>query len=379
VLAILENAWKKPNSINWWVAPVYSQSKIGYRLLKRILKDTDLIAKKSDNDLYIELINGSLIEFKSAERPDTLHGEGLSMCVIDEAARIDENVWYEALRPALMDTGGRAMIISTPKRKSRWFYREWLKGKVGEPDYASWQLPSYGNPYIPREELDRLRENLPLIVYKEQILAEFIDDTGSVFKNVEACIDETIVVPEFPRPDRIYVMGVDLARYEDFTVITVLDQDGRVVYWDRFNNLAWAVQKEKIKQVANLYRAYVVVDSTGLGDPVLEQLKAEGLFVTGFKFTATTKMMLIQKLMLAFENQLIKLPKIPELFKELESFEYEITPSGMLKYKSVSGHDDCVMSLALAVWGLRRSEMNLYVMRYNAPTYEKRWEDDLVY
>ncbi|MEM0503421.1 MAG: phage terminase large subunit [Thermosphaera sp.] len=367
---ILKTAWENPNAVCWWIAPTYRQSEIGYRALERVLKDSDIVERHSRKEMTIELVNGSLIEFKSAERPDNLHGEGLSLVVVDEAARIDgEKVWYEALRPTLADTGGKAMLISTPKGKN-WFFREWLKGyRHDDPEYASWQFPTWGNPFINPKEIESLKRNMPELTFREQIMAEFIETGGVVFRNVRECIDNTIVLPEPPDPLKVYVMGVDLARKEDFTVIVVLDMNGRLVYFDRFNELDWKVQKERIVKASRLYNnAPVLIDATGVGDPIVQELLNAGVNVRGYKFTTVSKDALIQNLALRLENLEIRFPDIPQLIKELEGFDFEVLPSGRITYKSALGTDDCVMALALAAWQLSASGgFDLIVSRYLAP------------
>lgn len=363
VIAILTSAWENKGSVNWWIAPSYRQSKVGYRILSKLLKNSEIVEKKSENELYIRLINDSIIEFKSAERPDNLHGEGLKMVVMDEAARVDKQVWYEVLRPALADTRGKAMIISTPKGKN-WFYEEWLRG-FDDSDYKSWQFPTYGNPYISREEIEKMKAQMPELEFREQILAEFIDASGTMFSNVRHCVDNTISIPVPPKLGMSYVAGVDLARYEDFTVITVLDNQGRMVYFDRFNDLVWNVQIERIKRAWDIYKPVMAVDSTGPGDIVVEHLRGLGLNVIPYRFTAQSKEQLLYKLMYAIERQMIRFPFIPQLIKELESMRFETTPTGATRFKVVSGHDDCVMSLALAAHLLRsRSEIGIQLMRY---------------
>lgn len=369
IFELLTKAWQYPESVNWWVAPTYRQSRIGFRILKRILKDTGIMESKSETGMFIKLTNGSLIEFKSADKPDNLHGEGLKMVVIDEAARIrNESVWYEALRPALADTQGYALLISTPKGKN-WFYTEWMKGFKKEEDYESWTFPTWGNPYIPEKEIERLRKNMPEREFHEQIMAMFLDRGGAVFPNVKQIIDPDIKIPVPPSNSEIYIAGVDLGKSQDYTVITILDSKGRMVYWERFSHISWTAQKEKIIRALKMYNATACVDATAYGDPIVDDLRILGLNIIPFKFSQQSKTALIQKLILAVENKNIRIANIPQLIAEMDEFEY--AEKGSQRYYSPE-HDDCVMSLALAVWIMNFAASNLVIAKYEAPTIDEK-------
>ena len=95
------------------------------------------------------------------------------------------------------------------------------------------------------------------------------------------------------------------------------------------------------------------MDSTGVGDPILEQALKAGIKAEGFQFTNTTKQQLIEYLAVQLEQRKITFPYIPELIHELELFQYEMTRAGNIRYSAPQGyHDDCVIALALACWDM---------------------------
>jgi len=339
-------AYENPRETTWWVAPVYSQAAIGFKMIKNSFPD--LIKNANSASLKIILHNNAKIEFRSAERPDNLRGEGLGWVTIDEAAFMSEEAWYEALRPALSDRKGQLLAIGTPKGKN-WFYHLWINGQDREQeDFDSWQMSTYQNPYIDPAEIDALKRSLPERVFRQEILAEFLDDTGGVFRYV----DENIRPYSLPTTaEGLVTLGVDLAKYEDFTVLIGIDGSGKVVYFDRFNQIDWALQKRRIIEAARSMAAKVVIDSTGIGDPIFEDLSRE-IWVEGIKFTSSSKTNIINNLAMRIEQHDITYPNIPELIYELKLYQYDLTPTGKLKMNAPAGkHDDCVIALALAAWG----------------------------
>ena len=180
-------------------------------------------------------------------------------------------------------------------------------------------------------------------------LAEFLEDSASVFRNINNCMGSAKAGPS---PGKGYYAGLDLAKHVDFTVLTILDEDGNQIYFTRLNKLDWPYQKRLIIDVVRNYEALLIMDSTGVGDPIYDDLVNEGLGVEGYKFTNTSKKQLIECLMISVEQEKIKLLDEPVQTNEIKIFGFELTPSGLMKYCAPEGkHDDCVIALALANWG----------------------------
>lgn len=354
---VVTKAFTTPGSMSWIVSPRYSQTMIMWRKINKLIPK-DYIADSSKGDFWIELENGSMVFAKSADNPDGLVGEGLDLCVVDEAARVKPEAWEVSLQPTLMDSDGEAMLLSTPKGKN-WFYTEYLKGTNKEdfPEYDSFHYTSYDNPFLNPKVIERKIKTMPMLFYRQEILAEFIDDGGEVFGMVDQCIYDTINM-QMPIPGRDYVMGVDLAKYEDYTVITVIDTVTRqVVFWQRLPHLDWAPQKDVIEAIHIRWNnARMLIDATGVGDPIVEDLQKRCIDVVPYKFSGNTlKKQVIEGLQVAFQNRDVFIPREPILLSELGAFSYQKLPSGLFRYSAPPGfHDDAVTSLALAVWGLEK-------------------------
>jgi hypothetical protein len=293
------------------------------------------------------------IWFKSADNPDSLRSQGVKVLWVDEGAQIVEEAWTMALRPALMDEKGIAFFTGTP-RGHNWYFQLWTRGQdPSQTDYKSWSFPSRSNPYLDPAEISAFARDMPELAYRQEVMAEFLEDIGSVFRGVDRIVQGDFKPPE---PQKQYVMGADLAKHEDFTVLCVLDMDGHLCAFDRFNQLDWVFQRKRIVQLAQQYNARLLIDSSGVGDPVCDELQREDIRVDGYKFTSATKKDLIENLSMTIENQKLTIPQILHLINELKLYGYKTTPSGNIQYGAPEGyHDDCVIALALAAWQLKDS------------------------
>src|SRR5207249_1180607 len=120
-------------------------------------------------------------------------------------------------------------------------------------------------PLLDSEVIERERTHLPERVFRQEYGAEFIEGAGAVFRNVRECATGSF---EEPKPGMIYRAGLDLARVEDFTVLTIVDRQCRVVFVDRFNRIDWALQVQRISAAVRRYNCpYCYVDTTGAGEP----------------------------------------------------------------------------------------------------------------
>ena len=206
----------------------------------------------------------------------------------------------------------------------------------------------------------------------------------AAFRNVEGIIDDNLPWSIPPDPRFHYVLGADYAKSVDHTVFTVICIELKCqVYWERManeNKASWLYQKQKTLAISKKYNnALIIPDSTGVGDPIVEDLEnmggnvyydetESGKTTSGVKFTGVSKENLIDKLKVVIEVQAIKIPRIIDAegkevqVREIKQFEVTKQPSGKYTYAAPKGkdeegndlyHDDSVISLALAVWGAR--------------------------
>jgi hypothetical protein len=303
-----------------------------------------MIVSKNKSRLKFQLVTGGKIQFFSGEALHRVRGHEFDHLIADEAAYLDglEYEWNNAIRPLLMKTRGTAVFISTPKGRN-YFYSLFQKGLNGEEGFKSWQFSSHYNPYLPKEELQELEETMPEANYRQEILAEPGENLANPF-GTDAITRNTITTLSTAKPT---VIAADLARVNDWTVIIGLDSNGVMCYFDRFK-LPWTQTLERLQNLRERFpEPQIVVDSTGVGSVILEQLQNTIYNVFGFAFNSATKPKVMHELIKAVETNKIKFNE--QTAKEMHTIVFKYSSSGNLKYEAESGfHDDCVMSLAMA-------------------------------
>jgi len=299
---------------------------------------------------------GNKLDMRSADRPELIEGFGYKFIMMNEAGIIlrKEYLYYNTILPMTLDFNPDFYVGGTPKGKGLFHQLAVRADDKTNKDQRFFQFTSFDNPYLGEEDRQKLIDEIPRSIQEQEIYANFLEDSSTVFRNIAKC---STARPEEPIPGKVYKTGVDLARLQDYTVIIVMDMNGKQVYMDRFNDIDWILQKERIKNVCKKYNnSECWLDSTGVGDPIFEDLKRDGVNIHGYKFTNESKKQLIQRLMISLEQEKIKIfdkETAPELINEMVIFEYEMTSSGLIRYQAPEGyHDDCVIGLALANWGV---------------------------
>lgn len=342
----------KPGRKFWWVAYIYYQAEeVAYKRMCLMLAEADPLKKTwkcNGSALSITLGNGATIEFRTAENPDGLYGEDVYAAVIDEASRARPEAWH-AVRSTLTATNGALRLIGNVKGRKNWAYAIARKAEKG--DMQGWKFARITADDAVREgiltadQIASAKAELPEHVFRELYECEASDDGANPFgvSHITACVQ--VIEPGVPA-----VWGVDLAKSHDWTVAIGLDLAGRVVQFHRWQG-PWEETSNRLASLVGHTPA--LMDSTGVGDPIVEGLQRRLPNVEGLKFTSTSKQQLMEGLAVAIQSGAVAFPE-GRIVQELESFEYQHTRTGV-RYSSPDGeHDDCVCALALAVQHLAR-------------------------
>ena len=336
-----------------WFAPTYKLLLEVWRELSARLRV--IATRVSEQERRIELLTKGIIECWSLDSADAGKSRHYDIAIIDEAAMVTDlaRAWQEAIRPTLMDTAGGAWFLSTPKGLN--FFHTLFQWGQELADWRSWRKPTADNPYIKGEEIAEAQRALPERIFAQEILAQFIEDGAGVFRKVRAAA--RAVAMERGLPGAQYVIGVDWGKHNDFTVLTVLDAHTKsVVALDRFKQIDYSLQRGRLMALWERFnRPPIIAESNAMGEPVIESLRAAGLPVTPFTTTHASKTQIIEALALAFEREELAILPDAVLLSELQAYQSERLPGGLLRYSAPEGwHDDCVMSLALAWRGAQK-------------------------
>ena len=327
------------------------------KIWKSVKEDLRSVTKyKNDTRYHLELTTGGEIDCWAIGQSEGSLGNAYKRIVIDEAARLTTgDIWLGQMRPMLTDMKGDAWFTTTP-RGHNWLWNLYNRGQ--DPlveDWYSVRKPTTDNPTIEglADEVESARQELPDRLFRQEYLAEFIEDAGGVFRGVSAVSTAAQLMGAVGGVR--YVAGIDWGKDNDFTVISVWDSAAkREVFIERINQVGWEFQYTFINRICKMFAIqHVLAERNSIGSPNIEALQRKGLPVQGFDTTAQSKGPMIESLALAIESRECELQndKAPDgavALAEAQAYELERLPSGRFRYGAPDGtHDDTVVARAL--------------------------------
>lgn len=340
--------------VYWHIFPTYGEAKDSIwrdpHMLFNIIPEK-LVAKRNESELVIYFKNGSIYQLKGSDDPDALRGPNPYGIIFDEFDTQRQEAWG-VIEPILRANGGWAWFVGTPRGKQK-LHEFYHRGQTNHHEWKSWLLKASESGIVAPDQLAEARRSMTEDLYAQEWECAFLEAAGSVFRGVS---DIMVSTPQAPLKDHMYVIGIDLAKVKDYTVIRIYDRDGNnQVFSDRIQSLEWPFQKAKIAAYAKHYNnALCIIDATGIGDPICDDLARIGVAVEPFKITEQTKKDLIEKLSIWIQQKKFKMLPSKEALLEYENFTYEVGPTGKIRYGAREGfHDDIVMADALAIWNLQ--------------------------
>ena len=312
-------------------------------------------------------ITRTLVSFENGSRiialpcsEHRLRGYTANMVICDEASWVSEKVILEVLFPMLTTTQGYAIFLSTPWDKNHFFYRAFVN-----PAYSVHRVKSEECPLVTKEFLEEMRQNMTHEAYLMEYEAEFVEALNSYFPQslIRSGVElaqklgaEFYPSLEVSFPSGDFYAGVDFGKLQDYSVLAVIKREDEIlklVYVHQF-----PLETPYTQVIGHLVRANqkfqfrsVLVDQTGVGEPVLEEMQNQGLRnVEGVKFTVQTKEELLTSLKIAMEQNRLAIPYHRQLCQQINEQQYEYSKSGHLQFKHPeNSHDDMLWALALAV------------------------------
>ncbi|MBN1212355.1 MAG: terminase family protein [candidate division Zixibacteria bacterium] len=339
------------------------QANIIFNHVIRLIRQSPVIEQLVDNVIRtpyprLTFINGAMLEARSTQnRGEYLLGNDYDLFVFDEVAfeTDPEYVVEEVIMMRLADREGKLDLVSTPNGKN-WFYRrasEVIAGK--RPGYFQ-SGDSRENRYISREFLSERVTHFSEARLKQNIMGQFVDCGGEILKGdwVDFALTGYDKFETYFEAGRtFYLSGWDLARKKTATVGVTIEVAGdliRVVELERFKMFDWEIILEKIKQRQEKFPGRLLVDATGLGDVIVEQLaefNPEAVI-----FTPATKAELLTNVELLHARRRIVYRRweLPDSPGRVWAFEDELRSARW----DNNNECDALMALALAVWPLRK-------------------------
>lgn len=337
----------------------------------------------------VRLSNGSTItSFPASMRQ--IRGVSADLLIIDEAAFVPRDIWTSAL-PTIADrvrAGGKVILASTPWPVSdSWFKEFWERGKNGDPNVASWHLPSSVNPNIGDAELADMQAAMSADEYAREIEARWTSEQGSYFspEEIELAVADYQMMPPDEARRRSWdalakeygvkypaVGGVDYGFSPDFnsvTLVSALDDAGAnkqqvfyVSWMEAHPKLEYSQFVDRLIAIGKGYRVHIwASEINGVGaaptQDLRRRLRQEG--ISGHVQEVWTdnrrKQAGFSLLKSAMQSGTLVLPRDPDLMRELGHLDYERTPAGSLRIAARQGsHDDRAMSLLQAASCIRQ-------------------------
>lgn len=372
-LLLIYVSLSKNASISLCVSPVISQARKMFEDVSRM--SNKIISKSNGSTLEISFVNGSKILFRSAEQKDSLRGytiKGAGILVIDEAAYIQDDLFFRILVPTTNVNRSDIFIFSTPKFKAGFFYELYTKGMMSDDGRVkSFDWTTYDtSKYLTEEILELYRQQMPKSAFSSEYLGQFIDADGTVFADFRKCVQETSLDYSYP----IY-MTIDWSTGQggDSTAITI----GQLIDNHININKCIAFNDKNVEQTTNYIVSllrdfatngckefYVMAEKNSIGNIWYQVLCDEinkfeedwnnnvssfdeiSISTSMFLTTNKSKERIVKQLITCFENNLISIPKDNKLILELNTFECKISSLGNPIYAASGNfHDDRVMSL----------------------------------
>lgn len=341
----------------FYFLPTYNQArkviwngsdKDGFKFLDHFPRG--IVKSINQTEMTITLTNGSILQMVGADNIDRIVGTNPVGCVFSEYALMKKEVW-DLISPILLENGGWAVFIFTPRGKNH--AHDLLQKAQKDPNWLVEILPVSKTKALSDEQIAEAKMNMTDALFRQEYECEFEDNVGAVYRNVKS---RTYPMHSWTEnPNGIYQIGVDLAKSADYTVITPFDiTTFRVAPQDSFNQIDYTLQKTKIEAAYHRFgRGRVIMDATGVGVPIVDDLLNKGINVAPFTFSYNSRNELLVNLQILLEQGKVQIPDDPELVEELESAYWDTTASGRSKIIVPDGkHDDRLMSLALAVWDI---------------------------
>lgn len=327
------------------------EHRLAYHLMPR-----EYVAENNRSDGFIKLKNGHKWWFYSGIEPDAFRGRSWHSVVFNEASTYSETGWKEVVLPRLR---GWAIFNFTPKGKRNWTFELWNQAGEKPDDWFRSQVATTSNPTIDTSQIELIRRTSSEAYYQQEILAEFVSDSGQYFNPNPKCWTGRFEAHE---KKARYAAGLDWAETRDYTALAILRIDvlpRRLVYFARFPHMEYTAQitplVAKLKEYGN--PPCLADKSNTTANQLMRQA---GTNVEDFSFSSQSKPFICDQLRVVLEQAEVTLPveengvtreerlQCQWLRDEIAYFEPHFVGGKLKLGARGQHHDDILMALAMA-------------------------------
>lgn len=300
---------------------------------------------------------GARLKWLSADDAYGVVGYTFSKLIIDEAQAIPDEVFFK-IRPTVDVRDAQVRVFGTPDitQAQSWFESHWLRGQdVLDTSYHSFSVASWETPWMKPETILDAKRTMPESEFLRLYGGKWVLDVGRIFPNPEVAIID--LVPGFD-PMKKYIAALDLAIYDDFSVLLIAEANTKtVVFKDRWNQTEPSMSYDRVQATLDRWNnPLLYTDATSpAGMAMSVGLRDRGVRLRPVEFSAQNKLKMVHQLASDIQHRNIMFPKWDDLLQEFRAFVYGRTPSGKLTAGAAAGfHDDVIMAMVLLNEGLHQ-------------------------
>jgi len=357
----------RKNQIILIVSPSQRQSTLLFDKIRALVSSNLLLSDSivRMTQTVVEFMNGSKVYSLPAGTDGvTIRGFSANWIIAEEAGYIKDEA-FTAIIPMLAATQGGLIVMGTPFGMQGRLYESYIDTK-----YSVSHNTSEICPLIQKEVLEDEKLRLTNIEYRQEYLAEFLEEASSFFPRDVLFGNKALMFPGIvedyelkrePKGMCNYYLGVDFARQgEDLSVFIVLEEGGaknKIVWIEETHHKRLTDVVGRVKSLNQIFRfKRIFLDETGLGAGPTDNLIEARLPCTPVTMTQTAKEELYFNLRNLFEKGELLIPHHRKLIFELHNLQYQYKSNGKVSFHHPEHgniHDDYPDALALVAWSLK--------------------------
>lgn len=362
LVMLLKMAFEHQGCISVLYEPSTLQARNMFRLVKKSIEKYRLIKTANSQTLEMELVNGSLILFKSPNQ-DSRSFTITGLLILDECAYLNSEEIYTIL-PLCNAHNAPVIAVSTPFIQEGYYwdmYSIGLEAADGKIKTFDWSKEPEISRFLTEDKKNLYKQIMSRQKYRTEILGEFLIDEGLLFANIANCIGE-------PDNSEYIYIGIDFAtgKNNDYTVLSAINGNGHQICLHRTNNITPTEQVNwlggLINDLADRYTVKAILaEENSIGtvyiDYLKKKIKGRNLAITNWTTTNSSKQDLVTTFQIALENMYVRLLDNSVLLNELRRYEAEINATTKkISYNGAKGsNDDTVIATMLAYYAYRKS------------------------